>query len=233
MAGPPIASSGMRNDNSLRLPILGLSNYAPRPMATFTTRLLGCMVSFADEQAIRERLLVVVCPLRDSARSLCHAQPIGRGTPRRGQAARRKGPPRGRAHRFNLGCFRDQDAGLTHAGLIREAGAIEGRERLRLSSIEISHVTRDLIDAIRETRVIARHPSLSGSLPRTTERSRRRWRPLPRPESRGCRSFRLRRARARAAPHAILSLHRSRRRAVRACGQRPSRRTPTASRTRG
>ena len=26
-------------------------------MATFTTRFLGCKVSFADEQAIRERLL--------------------------------------------------------------------------------------------------------------------------------------------------------------------------------
>ena len=33
------------------------SVYAPRPMATFTTRFLGCKVSFADEQAIRERLL--------------------------------------------------------------------------------------------------------------------------------------------------------------------------------
>ena len=29
----------------------------PSPMATFTTRFLGCKVSFADEQAIRERLL--------------------------------------------------------------------------------------------------------------------------------------------------------------------------------
>ena len=32
------------------------SVYPPR-MATFTTRFLGCKVSFADEQAIRERLL--------------------------------------------------------------------------------------------------------------------------------------------------------------------------------
>ncbi len=57
----------------------------------------------------------------------------------------------------NLGCFRDRVAGLTLAGLIREAGAIDGLERLRLSSIEINHVTRDLIDAMRETPIVARH----------------------------------------------------------------------------
>ena len=33
------------------------NDYAPKPMATFTTRFLGCKVSFADEQAIRERLV--------------------------------------------------------------------------------------------------------------------------------------------------------------------------------
>ena len=57
----------------------------------------------------------------------------------------------------NLGCFRDRAAGLTLAGLIREAGAIDGLERLRLSSIEVNHVTPDLIDAMRETPVVARH----------------------------------------------------------------------------
>src|ERR671911_275666 len=36
----------------------------------------------------------------------------------------------------NLGCFRDRAAGMTLAGLIRAAGAIEGVERLRLSSVE-------------------------------------------------------------------------------------------------
>ena len=41
----------------------------------------------------------------------------------------------------NLGCFRDRAAGYTLARLIREAGAVEGVERLRLSSIEINHVT--------------------------------------------------------------------------------------------
>jgi len=57
----------------------------------------------------------------------------------------------------NLGCFRDRAAGLTLAGLIREAGAIEGLARLRLSSIEINHVTPVLIDAMRDTPAVARH----------------------------------------------------------------------------
>ena len=57
----------------------------------------------------------------------------------------------------NLGCFRDREAGLTLAGLIRAAGAIDGLERLRLSSIEVNHVTPDLIAAMRETPVVSRH----------------------------------------------------------------------------
>ncbi len=42
----------------------------------------------------------------------------------------------------NLGCFRDRETGLTLAGLVRAAGAVEGLERLRLSSIEINHDSR-------------------------------------------------------------------------------------------
>jgi threonylcarbamoyladenosine tRNA methylthiotransferase MtaB len=57
----------------------------------------------------------------------------------------------------NLGCFRDRAAGLTLAGLIRAAGAIDGLERLRLSSIEINHVTGDLIEAMRETPIVSHH----------------------------------------------------------------------------
>ncbi len=57
----------------------------------------------------------------------------------------------------NLGCFRDRPGGYTLARLVREAGAIEGLERLRLSSIEINHVDRELITALRETPGVARH----------------------------------------------------------------------------
>ena len=57
----------------------------------------------------------------------------------------------------NLGCFRDRGAGMTLAGLIRAAGAIDGLRRLRLSSIEVNHVTPDLIAAMRETSVVSHH----------------------------------------------------------------------------
>jgi threonylcarbamoyladenosine tRNA methylthiotransferase MtaB len=57
----------------------------------------------------------------------------------------------------NLGCFRDREAGYTLSRLIREAGAIPGLERLRLSSIEINHVHDDLIAAMRETPAVSRH----------------------------------------------------------------------------
>ncbi len=57
----------------------------------------------------------------------------------------------------NLGCFRDRAAGFTLARLVREAGAVEGVERLRLSSIEINHVTDDLVTALRETPTVSRH----------------------------------------------------------------------------
>ena len=57
----------------------------------------------------------------------------------------------------NLGCFRDREARLTLAGLIRHAGAIEGLERLRLSSIEVNHVTPALVAAMRETPNVSPH----------------------------------------------------------------------------
>jgi threonylcarbamoyladenosine tRNA methylthiotransferase MtaB len=57
----------------------------------------------------------------------------------------------------NLGCFRDREHGYTLARLIREAGAVPGLQRLRLSSIEINHVGADLIAAMRETPSVSRH----------------------------------------------------------------------------
>ena len=58
---------------------------------------------------------------------------------------------------INLGCFRDRAAGYGLARLVREAGAIEGLSRLRLSSIEINHVGEELVAALRETPTVARH----------------------------------------------------------------------------
>ena len=57
----------------------------------------------------------------------------------------------------NLGCFRDREAGFTLARLVREAGAIDGLERLRLSSIELNHVDEELVAAVRETPVVSPH----------------------------------------------------------------------------
>ena len=241
------------------------SVYAPVSMATFTTRFLGCKVSFADEQAIRERLLAdghthgdgaadvavintccvtneAVAKSRQAAAQAARghqrvyvtgcaanlASPSFEGLPdsvrvvaRRSeevadavagdvgaigcvQAEHRldrvrafvkiqdgcsfscafcviplvRGATRSRSadavlaeirrrvaqgHRevvltgVNLGCFRDREAGLTLAGLIRAAGEIDGLARLRLSSIEINHVTPELIAAMRESPVVSRH----------------------------------------------------------------------------
>ena len=58
---------------------------------------------------------------------------------------------------INLGCFRDRAAGYDLPRLVREVGATPGLDRLRLSSIEINHVDRDLVAALRESPTVARH----------------------------------------------------------------------------
>jgi threonylcarbamoyladenosine tRNA methylthiotransferase MtaB len=58
---------------------------------------------------------------------------------------------------INLGCYRDREAGYTLARLLREAGAVAGVVRLRLSSIEVNHVSDELVAALRETPTLARH----------------------------------------------------------------------------
>jgi threonylcarbamoyladenosine tRNA methylthiotransferase MtaB len=57
----------------------------------------------------------------------------------------------------NLGCFRDREAGYTLPLLVREAGAIPGLERLRLSSIEVNHLRGELVSALRETATVSAH----------------------------------------------------------------------------
>jgi threonylcarbamoyladenosine tRNA methylthiotransferase MtaB len=58
---------------------------------------------------------------------------------------------------INLGCYRDRVAGYTLPRLVREAAAVDGLRRLRLSSIEINHVDRELVSALRETPNVSRH----------------------------------------------------------------------------
>jgi threonylcarbamoyladenosine tRNA methylthiotransferase MtaB len=57
----------------------------------------------------------------------------------------------------NLGCFRDRQAGYDLARLVREAGAVPGLCRLRLSSIEVNHVDAALVAALRETPTVSLH----------------------------------------------------------------------------
>jgi threonylcarbamoyladenosine tRNA methylthiotransferase MtaB len=58
---------------------------------------------------------------------------------------------------INLGCYRDRAAGFDLPRLVREAGAMPGLERLRLSSIEVNHVSDALVAALRETPTVAQH----------------------------------------------------------------------------
>ena len=58
---------------------------------------------------------------------------------------------------INLGCYRDRARGYTLARLLREAGRVDGLARLRLSSIEVNHVTDELVRALRETPALSPH----------------------------------------------------------------------------
>jgi threonylcarbamoyladenosine tRNA methylthiotransferase MtaB len=58
---------------------------------------------------------------------------------------------------INLGCYRDRAGGYDLPRLIREVGAIEGVERLRLSSIEVNHLSEPLMAAMRETTAVSPH----------------------------------------------------------------------------
>jgi threonylcarbamoyladenosine tRNA methylthiotransferase MtaB len=58
---------------------------------------------------------------------------------------------------INLGCYRDRAARLDLPALVHAAGTTAGLERLRLSSIEVNHVSPALLEAMRETPVVSPH----------------------------------------------------------------------------
>jgi threonylcarbamoyladenosine tRNA methylthiotransferase MtaB len=58
---------------------------------------------------------------------------------------------------INLGCYRDRLAAYDLPRLVREAGATPGLARLRLSSIEVNHVSERLVMALRDTPTVGRH----------------------------------------------------------------------------
>ena len=58
---------------------------------------------------------------------------------------------------INLGCYRDRVLRYHLPRLVREAGAVPGLARLRLSSIEVNHVDDELIAALRDTPTVGKH----------------------------------------------------------------------------
>jgi threonylcarbamoyladenosine tRNA methylthiotransferase MtaB len=58
---------------------------------------------------------------------------------------------------INLGCFRDREERYDLPRLVREAGSIAGIRRLRLSSIEVNHLSEALVAALRETPAASPH----------------------------------------------------------------------------
>jgi threonylcarbamoyladenosine tRNA methylthiotransferase MtaB len=58
---------------------------------------------------------------------------------------------------INLGCYRDREARLSLPALVRAAGETPGLARLRLSSIEVNHLSDELVAAMRETPTVSPH----------------------------------------------------------------------------
>jgi threonylcarbamoyladenosine tRNA methylthiotransferase MtaB len=124
---------------------------------------IGCVQ--ADARLDRVRAFVKVQDGCSFSCSFC-VIPLVRGASRSRQAAAVLAEVRRRVeqgHRevvltgINLGCYRDREAGYDLPRLIREAGATPGLARLRLSSIEVNHLTEPLLEALRETPTVSRH----------------------------------------------------------------------------
>jgi threonylcarbamoyladenosine tRNA methylthiotransferase MtaB len=124
---------------------------------------IGCVQ--ADARIDRVRAFVKI---QDGCSFSCNfcVIPLVRGASRSRTAAAilaEIGRRVGQGHRevvltgINLGCFRDRAAGYDLPRLVREAGALPGLERLRLSSIEINHVGDALVSALRDTPTVSRH----------------------------------------------------------------------------
>jgi threonylcarbamoyladenosine tRNA methylthiotransferase MtaB len=58
---------------------------------------------------------------------------------------------------INLGCYRDSGAGFDLARLVRSAGSTPGLARLRLSSLEVNHLSSGLVAAMRDTPTVSPH----------------------------------------------------------------------------
>ena len=103
------------------------------------------------------RLQLLVLVLRDPTGQRLQQEPSRRRSLRGDPSEGRAGPPGDRPDGHQSRLYRDREAGYTLPRLIREAGRIEGLERLRLSSVEVNHVSEDLIAAMRETPAVSPH----------------------------------------------------------------------------
>jgi threonylcarbamoyladenosine tRNA methylthiotransferase MtaB len=124
---------------------------------------LGCVQ--ADVRLDRVRAFVKIQDGCSFSCSFC-VIPQVRGASRSRAAAAvlaEVGRRAGQCHRevvltgINLGCYRDRVAGYDLPRLVREVGAVSGVERLRLSSIEVNHLSDALIAAMRETKNVSPH----------------------------------------------------------------------------
>ncbi|MGI9657971.1 MAG: MiaB/RimO family radical SAM methylthiotransferase [Gaiellaceae bacterium] len=58
---------------------------------------------------------------------------------------------------INLGCYRDRETRSDLAALLRQLASFEGLDRIRLSSIEVNHLTQELVDTMRALPKVAPH----------------------------------------------------------------------------
>jgi threonylcarbamoyladenosine tRNA methylthiotransferase MtaB len=141
--------------------VQGPADTVPERVAGWVGR-LGCAGGEAPAFA-RTRAYVKVQDGCSFACSYC-VIPAVRGASRSRAAAAVLGEVRRRAaqgHRevvltgINLGCFRDRAAGMRLPELLLAAAEVEGIGRVRLSSIEVNHLTDPLLDALAHPRVAA------------------------------------------------------------------------------
>lgn len=124
---------------------------------------IGCVK--ADARLDRVRAFVKIQDGCSFSCAFC-VIPLVRGSSRSRSADAVLGEIRrrvGQGHRevvltgINLGCFRDRASGHDLPSLVRAAAETPGLDRLRLSSIEINHVSDELVGALRESPTVAKH----------------------------------------------------------------------------
>jgi threonylcarbamoyladenosine tRNA methylthiotransferase MtaB len=144
------------------VPVVRRSEDTPEAIAA-ELGALGCVQ--ADARLDRVRAFVKIQDGCSFSCSYC-VVPLVRGESRSRSAAAVLAEVRKRVaqgHReivltgINLGCFRDRADDTRLPELVRAAGATPGLARLRLSSIEINHVSDQLVAALRETPTVSRH----------------------------------------------------------------------------